>query len=176
MRESGMRVFKMRMIMRHVRKQPKRLPVPSDFIGSAYSFFDDVPNRMELNLSDAGFDRAVDKASIKVLQTMTPTETAVLHGYKDKLDVVKKALIQRIMKIANDNMKGIQLQAFMMSFKFGVNKCVTARTMKVSRQSIQIRNKRAIRKVKKLVFLDPKSRTLIAEMQRLRSAISEFDA
>lgn len=158
------------------RRQPQPLPVPSDFRFSSYTFFDDVPNRMELNLSDEGFVRAVDRASIKTLSSLTLAQTAVLHGYKDKLDVVKKELIKRIMKIANDNMKGIQLQAFMMSFKFGVNKCVTARTMKVSRQSIQIRNKRAIRKVKKLVFLDKVSRGLIAEMQRLRAAISDMDA
>jgi len=156
--------------------KPEYLPRPSDFAGSPYTFHDDVPNRFELNLSDAGFARAVEQASITNLPSLTNHEVSTLHAYKDKLDAVKKVLIKRIMLMAEDNMDGIQLEAFMHTFRFGINKCVTARSMKVSRQSIQIRNKRAIRKVKKLLFTDPKSLALVAEMQRLRKAIADYDA
>ena len=158
------------------RRQPQPFPVPSDFFSSPYTFLDDVPNRFELNLSNEGFARAVDKASVKVEPGMTNAQISVLHAYKDKLDAVKKDLVKRIMWLATENMDGIQLQAFMYSFRFGINKCVTARTMKVSRQSIQIRNKRAIHRLKKLIYTDGKSLALIAEMQRLRKAISEYDA
>jgi hypothetical protein len=136
---------------------------------------DDVLNRFEFSVSDAAMAKAVNKASINTRLAPSNFETSTLHGYMDKLDDCKKLLIKRIMAIANESMEGIQLQAFLYSFQYGINKCVAARTMKVSRQSIQIRNKRAIRKIKKIIFTDPKCLVLIAEMQRLRRKISELD-
>ncbi len=136
---------------------------------------DDFPNRKELNLSDEGFSRAVDAASIQNIQGMSTNETRKLHTMQDRLDAIKRELVQRIMYLARKNMTGIQLQAFLLAFQMDVNKCEISRMYKVSRQSIQIRNKRAIRKLKKLLYEDINCIRMVAEMQYLRKHISEMD-
>jgi hypothetical protein len=105
----------------------------------------------------------------------TTQQVRTRHDYEEKLLLCKKNLVDRMVVLAKENMHGIQLQAFLLSFKFGVNKCVTARSMNVSRQSIQIRNKRAVRRLRKLIYTDRASIVLIAEMQRLRRILATLD-
>ena len=136
---------------------------------------DDFINRHEFLVSDLAFAAAVSRASVSNTQGRTLFETHIAHQYEEKLEQTRKDLAARILVLAKEHMKGIQLQAFLLSFQFGVNKCATARSMKVSRQSIQIRNRRAIRKLKRLIFMDGKCRVFMAEMMRLRRKVSEQD-
>lgn len=152
-------------------KPKKKLPVLLKIEGQT----DDFPFRKELNLSDIGFARAIENASINNMQDVPLSEVRLIHSYRDKLDECKKNLLKRIIFLAKKHMKGIQLEAFLLTFKMGVNKCETSRMYKVSRQSIQIRNKRAVKKVKKLLYQDIKAIQLIAEMQRLRKKLVEID-
>lgn len=160
--------------VRMVRKKTTK-PLTTTRLLKLDGILDDHQNRNEFVVSDASFARAVERASIKRRIALSLADTAILHGYEEKLGLTKKKLVQRMFDLAKSNMSGIQLDAFMLSFKFGVNKCVTSRSMKVSRQSIQIRNKRAIRRLKKLIYTDKQSIVLIAEMQQLRQRIAEMD-
>lgn len=155
-----------------LKKPPVKLPSLSKIPG----LLDDFQNRNEFVVSDISFSRAVDRVSLKNTVRRTDAEVEILHGYEEQLEKTKKRLVSRIMELAQANMVGIQLQAFMLSFEFGVNKSVMARSMNVSRQSIQIRNKRAIRRLKRLIFTDKASVAIMAEMQWLRKRIVELDS
>jgi hypothetical protein len=153
----------------------KRQPKPAPRLAKIQGLLDDFPNRNEFTMTDDGFARAIERASLKTPAARSLTETRQIHDYEEKLEFTKKRLVARMVQLAKENMGGIQLQAFLLSFQFGVNKCVTARSMKVSRQSIQIRNKRAIRRLKGLIYTDKTCIVLIAEMQRLRRRLVELD-
>ena len=136
---------------------------------------DDYLIREEVFLDDVGFRIAINRASINNVQAKSPNQVAIIHAYKDKLETTKKNLVKRIFTLAKKHMSGIQLEIFLLSFKYGINKCQTSKSLKVSRQSVQIRNRRAIRKMKKILYKDMKTRVLLAEMQRIREKLKDID-
>lgn len=156
-----------------LKKRPKQKPLAP--LSKIPGINDDFLDKREVFLSEEGFKIAITKASLSNTRSMSNFETHVLHSYKDKLEVVKRDLVKMIVIMAKEHMNGIQLEAFLLSFQYGVNKCAVSRSMKVSRQSIQIRNKRAVRKLKKLIYLDKSCIRLIAEMRRLQRRIEEVE-
>jgi DNA-directed RNA polymerase specialized sigma24 family protein len=154
------------------RKRPKSILRP---LLKIPGILDDFTNKYEVRYSSRSFARLVEAKSVGNFQEMSEGDTQTIHSLEDDLDASKVELVKCIMAVAKKSMNGVQLQAFMMSFKLGVSKCELGRIFGVSRQSIQIRNRRALRRLKQAVYKDQKCRKCLADMQEIRRKILEFE-
>ena len=144
--------------------------------GKIPGILDDFPSHFEFVLNDVAFNKAMNRASKDNHQAKSLFDTHIEHQYRDKLDEVKAKLVRRILFLAKNNMTGIQYETFMLTFKFGVNKCRMGRMYDASRQSIQIRMRRAIKILRSRIFQDKACIVFLAEWNRLEKKLIELDA